>query len=103
MPEYSGSLQSFEVAAFLWLAPLVPLVGAVYALLAGRPLARGPSEERRLPDPLVVARGTSLLAPTPALLALAVRVAAGRPLGVARVKLTDPEQRRRLAVSASLG
>lgn len=35
MPEYSGSLQSFELALALWLAPLLPLVGAVYAAVGG--------------------------------------------------------------------
>ena len=35
MPEYSGSLQSFELALALWLAPLLPLVAAVYAGVGG--------------------------------------------------------------------
>ena len=35
MPEYSGSLPSFELALSLWLAPLLPLVAAIYAGLGG--------------------------------------------------------------------
>ncbi len=35
MPEYSGSLQSFELAVALWLAPLLPLVAAIYAGIGG--------------------------------------------------------------------
>jgi NADH-quinone oxidoreductase subunit L len=35
MPEYSGSLPSFELAVALWLAPLLPLVAAVYAGIGG--------------------------------------------------------------------
>ncbi len=35
MPEYSGSLQSFELAVALWLAPLLPLVAAIYSGIGG--------------------------------------------------------------------
>jgi len=35
MPEYSGTLQSFELAVALWLAPLLPLVAAIYAGIGG--------------------------------------------------------------------
>src|SRR5512139_2705627 len=35
MPEYSGSIQSFELAVALWLAPLLPLVAALYAGIGG--------------------------------------------------------------------
>src|SRR5258706_2637244 len=64
MPEYSGSLPSFELAAALWLTPLVPLLVAAYVLFAGRTLARGPASrvERKPIDPARVGLGGALTA-----------------------------------------
>ena len=77
MPEYSGSLPSFELAAALWPTPLVPLVAALYALFAGRTLARGPAShgERKQPDPSLVALGATLIS----LVLVLVHEPAGRP------------------------
>jgi NADH:ubiquinone oxidoreductase subunit 5 (subunit L)/multisubunit Na+/H+ antiporter MnhA subunit len=57
MPEYSGTLQSFDLAALLWLAPLFPLVAAVYSVVVGRQLAEGSrsGSEQRAPAPVLVA------------------------------------------------
>ncbi len=55
MPEYSGSLQSFDLALALWLAPLLPLLAAVYAGLGGYVGGEGGGEPHRAFRPRSVA------------------------------------------------
>lgn len=62
MPEYSGSLQSFELAVALWLAPLLPLVAALYAALGGYVGAGNDSDLPRAFRPRVVALAASVAA-----------------------------------------
>lgn len=62
MPEFAGPLQAVEVAAFLWLAPLVPFVAALYVAFSGLPLARGVGEGRAFANPRHVSLGASVAA-----------------------------------------
>src|SRR5688572_10305333 len=62
MPEFAGPLQSVEVAAFLWLAPLVPLLAALYVAFSGLPLARGLADGRAFANARNVSLGASAAA-----------------------------------------
>lgn len=50
------------VAAFLWLAPLVPFVAALYVAFSGLPLARGLADGRAFANPRNVSLGASAAA-----------------------------------------